>query len=186
MCFVCVSAQCGRTEQVAQAVPVPIFDPPPPREINQIVNVPVHDPSLVIKFKTAGPPRVVKHYVTKTHYVPEPVPSLPTYHYKPVAVPVHVPGKAVHVPIPMPAKTIYKELPITKVQHVIQKRSYDCVAGLNWKGCPGTWQGDGLTKTIVTGVTQHIGLGHVNVIHRGINHIVTAPVCAACLHRSMH
>ncbi|CAE7889209.1 unnamed protein product [Symbiodinium sp. KB8] len=33
----------------------------------------------------------------------------------------------------MPAKTIYKEVPVTKVQHVIQKRYYDCVAGFkNW------------------------------------------------------
>ncbi|CAE7584770.1 unnamed protein product, partial [Symbiodinium sp. CCMP2456] len=62
---------------------------PPPREINHIVKVPVHDPSPVIKIKTAGPPRVVKHYVTKKHYVPEPVPSPPTYHYKPVPVTVH-------------------------------------------------------------------------------------------------
>jgi len=164
---------------------------PPPREINHIVHVPVHDPSPVIKIKTAGPPRVVKHYVTKKHYVPEPVPSPPTYHYKPVAVPVHVPGKVVHVPVPMPAKTIYKEIPITKVQHVIQKRYYDCVAGIkNWhygwsktkkswccsheqRGCPGTWQGDGLTKTIVTGVTQHIGHGHVHVIHH-VHHYSTS------------
>ena len=149
------------------------------------------DPSPVIKIKTAGPPRVVKHYVTKKHYVPEPVPSPPTYHYKPVAVPVHVPGKVVHVPVPMPAKTIYKEIPITKVQHVIQKRYYDCVAGIkNWhygwsktkkswccsheqRGCPGTWQGDGLTKTIVTGVTQHIGHGHVHVIHH-VHHYSTS------------
>eukprot|EP00439_Symbiodinium_sp_Y106_P034750 s6646_g4.t1 len=138
---------------------------PPPREINHIVHVPVHDPSPVIKIKTAGPPRVVKHYVTKKHYVPEPVPSPPTYHYKP-------------------------EIPITKVQHVIQKRYYDCVAGIkNWhygwsktkkswccsheqRGCPGTWQGDGLTKTIVTGVTQHIGHGHVHVIHH-VHHYST-------------
>ena len=133
----------------------------------------------------------MKHYVTKKHYVPEPVPSPPTYHYKPVAVPVHVPGKVVHVPVPMPAKTIYKEIPITKVQHVIQKRYYDCVAGIkNWhygwsktkkswccsheqRGCPGTWQGDGLTKTIVTGVTQHIGHGHVHVIHH-VHHYSTS------------
>ena len=149
------------------------------------------DPSPVIKIKTAGPPRVVKHYVTKKHYVPEPVPSPPTYHYKPVPVTVHVPGKVVHVPVPMPAKTIYKEIPITKVQHVVQKRYYDCVAGIkNWhygwsktkkswccsheqRGCPGTWQGDGLTKTIVTGVTQHIGHGHVHVIHH-VHHYSTS------------
>ncbi|OLP93540.1 hypothetical protein AK812_SmicGene24559 [Symbiodinium microadriaticum] len=160
---------------------------PPPREINHIVK----DPSPVIKIKTAGPPRVVKHYVTKKHYVPEPVPSPPTYRYKHVAVPVHVPGKVVHVPVPMPAKTIYKEVPVTKVQHVIQKRYYDCVAGFkNWhfgwsktkkswccsheqRGCPGTWQGDGLTKTIVTGVTQHIGHGHVHVIHH-VHHYTTS------------
>ncbi|OLP93534.1 hypothetical protein AK812_SmicGene24556 [Symbiodinium microadriaticum] len=160
---------------------------PPPREINHIVK----DPSPVIKIKTAGPPRVVKHYVTKKHYVPEPVPSPPTYRYKHVAVPVHVPGKVVHVPVPMPAKTIYKEVPVTKVQHVIQKRYYDCVAGFkNWhfgwsktkkswccsheqRGCPGTWQGDGLTKTIVTGVTQHIGHGHVHVIHH-VHHYSTS------------
>ena len=161
------------------------------------------DPRPIIKIKTAGPPHVVKHYITKKHYVPEPVPSPPKYRYKPVAVPVKVPGKVVHVPVPMPAQTIYKEIPITKVQHVIKKKYYDCVAGFkNWnfgwsktkkswccsheeKGCPGTWKGEGLTKTIVTGVTQHLGHGqyihghyddgdyghsHVHVIHHIVHH----------------
>ena len=161
------------------------------------------DPRPIIKIKMAGPPHVVKHYITKKHYVPEPVPSPPKYRYKPVAVPVKVPGKVVHVPVPMPAQTIYKEIPITKVQHVIKKKYYDCVAGFkNWnfgwsktkkswccsheeKGCPGTWKGEGLTKTIVTGVTQHLGHGqyihghyddgdyghsHVHVIHHIVHH----------------
>ena len=145
------------------------------------------DPAPLIKIKTAGPPHIVNKMVTQKHYVPEPVPSPPKYRYKPVAVPVRMPGKVVHVPVPMAPKTIYKEIPITKVQHVIQKRYYDCVAGIkNWnygwskskkswccsheqKGCPGTWDGNGLQKTIVTGVTQHVGHA-VHVVHHVVHH----------------
>ena len=51
------------------------------------------------------------------------------------------------------------------------KKSWCC--SHEQRGCPGTWQGDGLTKTIVTGVTQHIGHGHVHVIHH-VHHYSTS------------
>jgi len=167
------------TVPVKEVVPAP-----PPREINHIVHVPVHDPSPLIKIPQAGPPHIINKPVLHKHYVPEPVPSPPTYVKKPVPVAVHDPGRVVRVPVPMPAKTIVKNIPIIKTQHVLKTRYYDCDAGFeNWhygwsspkkdwccekehKGCPGTWNGGGLTHTVVTGETTHVGsVNQVHVIH---------------------
>lgn len=156
-------------------VPVPA---PPARVINHIVNVPIHDAPQVIKVPVPGHPHVVPKYIHEKHYVPVPEPSAPKYHSVPVPVPVKEPGEVIKVPVPLPPKTIVKNKVIYRTRHVKVKHVYDCDAGFeNWKygwssskqswccshkskGCAGTWHGDGLTKSVVTHVTEHVGHGH--------------------------
>ncbi|CAJ1358407.1 unnamed protein product, partial [Effrenium voratum] len=171
-------------------VPIPA---PPAAEYNRVVNMPIHDPPQVIQVKTPGHTHVVNQYVHSKHYVPEPVPSPPRFRSVPVPVPVHTPGKVIPVPSPLPPQTVVHNKVVYKTRHVITKNIYDCDAGFNnWKygwsspkktwccahenkGCPGTWTGSGLTKTIVTGVTTHHGqydgdygdYGHYHYGHGG-------------------
>lgn len=167
-------------------VPVPA---PPARVINHIVNVPIHDAPQVIKVPVPGHPHVVPKYIHEKHYVPVPEPSAPKYHSVPVPVPVKEPGEVIKVPVPLPPKTIVKNKVIYRTRHVKVKHVYDCDAGFeNWKygwssskqswccshkskGCAGTWHGDGLTKSVVTHVTEHVGHGHSYVESPSVVHV---------------
>lgn len=177
-----------RVKHVTVPVHVPV-PAPPARVINHIVNVPIHDAPQVIKVPVPGHPHVVPKYIHEKHYVPVPEPSAPKYHTVPVPVPVKEPGKVIKVPVPLPPKTIVKNKVIYKTRHVKVKHVYDCEAGFeNWKygwssakqswccshkskGCAGTWHGDGLTKSIVTHVTEHVGHGHSYVESPSVVHV---------------
>eukprot|EP00439_Symbiodinium_sp_Y106_P020785 s9233_g2.t1 len=132
------------TQHVSHVVPVPVQYRNHYKTITHIHHVTVPEKVVV----PAPPPREINHIV-------------------------HVP--VVHVPVPMPAKTIYKEIPITKVQHVIQKRYYDCVAGIkNWHyGWSKTKKSWCCSHEQRGWVTQHIGHGHVHVIHH-VHHYSTS------------
>ncbi|CAK8988506.1 unnamed protein product [Durusdinium trenchii] len=152
-------------------VPIPA---PPPKVVNKVVNVPIHDPPKVIKVPVPGKPHVVPKYVHKKVPVPVPQPTPPKYHTVRVPVKIRDPGKTIKVPVQMPPRTIVKNRVIYKTRHVKVQHIYDCNAGYsNWhsgwssakkswccshesKGCPGDHSGH-LTKTVVTHVTSHMG-----------------------------
>jgi len=170
-----------RTKDVPVKVPVPI-PAPPAAIITHVQNVPIHDPPAVIKVNERGPPHVVNKYVHEKQLVPVPVASPPVYHHVPVPVPVQDPGQVIKVPEPLPPQTIVKNKVLYKTRHIAVKHVYDCSAGFsNWqsgwssdkkswccsnqgRGCPGSHSGH-LTKTVVTGVTQHVGPTYYHHIH---------------------
>ncbi|CAL1161428.1 unnamed protein product [Cladocopium goreaui] len=170
-----------RTRAVPVHVPVPI-PAPPAQVITHVENVPIHDPPAVIKVPERGPTHVVNRYVHEKHYVPAPVASPPQYHHVPVPVPVLDPGQVIKVPSPLPAQTIVKNKVLYKTRHIAVKHVYDCSAGFsNWmsgwssdkkswccahetRGCPGDQSGH-LTKTVVTGVTEHEGPTYYHHAH---------------------
>eukprot|EP00435_Cladocopium_sp_Y103_P056687 s1113_g19.t1 len=170
-----------RTRAVPVHVPVPI-PAPPAQVITHVENVPIHDPPAVIKVPERGPTHVVNRYVHEKHYVPVPVASPPRYHHVPVPVPVQDPGKVIKVPSPLPPQTIVKNKVLYRTQHIAVKHVYDCSAGFsNWmsgwssdkkswccshesRGCPGDQSGH-LTKTVVTGVTEHEGPTYYHHTH---------------------
>ena len=179
-------------------VPIPA---PPPKVVNKVVNVPIHDPPKVIKVPVPGKPHVVPKYLHKKVPVPVPQPTPPKYHTVRVPVKITDPGKTIKVPVPMPPKTIVKNRVVYKTRHVKVQHIYDCKAGYsNWnsgwssakkswccshenKGCPGDHSGH-LTKTVVTHVTSHMGpeyyshhytTGHATG-HYHISHVSPATV----------
>ncbi|CAK9111867.1 Retrovirus-related Pol polyprotein from transposon RE2 (Retro element 2) (AtRE2) [Includes: Protease RE2 [Durusdinium trenchii] len=94
----------------------------------------------------------VPRYVHQKHYVPAPEPSPPQYRNVPAPMPVKEPGKVIKVPTPLPPQTVVRN----KVNSgwSSAKKSWCCAH--EQKGCPGSHSGH-LTKTVVTGVTQHEG-----------------------------
>lgn len=162
-----------KVRPVALPVRVPI-PAPPPRVVRHVVNEPIQDPPQVIRVPTPGAPHIVKRIVHEQRLVPVPVASPPQYHTVPVPVHVTDPGRVIRVKVPMPPQTVVRDKTIYKTKHIQVKRVYDCNAGLkNWiygwsgakkhwccahedLGCPGTWHGTGLTKTVTTGITSHV------------------------------
>jgi len=157
---------------VPERIPIPAG---PPRVVTRVVNDPVQDPPQVIRVPTPGAPHVVKRIIHDKRLVPVRVPSPPQYHTVPVPVTVKDPGSVIPVKVPMPPQTVVHHKTIEMTRHIKVQKVYDCAAGFkNWiygwseakkqwccshqeRGCPGTWHGSGLTQTVTTGVTQHVG-----------------------------
>lgn len=170
-----------KVRPVALPVRVPI-PAPPPRVVRHVVNEPIQDPPQVIRVPTPGAPHIMKRIVHEQRLVPVPVASPPQYHTVPVPIHVTDPGRVIRVKVPMPPQTVVRDKTIYKTKHIQVKRVYDRNAGLkNWiygwsgakkhwccanedLGCPGTWHGTGLTKTVTTGITSHV-LKHAYYTH---------------------